>query len=253
MQHSHIISAAKFLISRRKDSNINSRLNTELRPSTTDEAIAIQTQLIANMGDTVGGWKCVLPADDKINIGAIFSKTIHRSSPCPIKLDSDICRIEPEIAFCFKHDLPARDAEYSEDEVIDALDSAHLVLEFIHNRYSGTEEVSYLENLADCLFNQGMFVGPEITLDSAISSPHIDFVLSQEAQTTFSGTHPNKGPLLPVLWLVNYLRQQGMGIAAGQIVTTGSYAGVLEVKPNLEFTIEYAGIGAMSLTLTPQV
>lgn len=251
MQQAQIDSAAQFLAARRSKQGVSGRLAPDLRPTTTEEAIAIQRAVIASMTDTVGGWKCCLPNQDRINVGAIFSGTIHQQSPCPVKLDNGICRIEPEIAFRFKKDLAPRDTDYSNADIIAALSGAHLALEFIQNRYSGTEQISYLENLADCLFNQGMYLGPEIPLDKAIASAQIEFVLTQGTAKTFTGRHPNDGPLLPVFWLVNFLNNQGIGMQAGQLVITGSYAGVHEVKPNTEFSIEYTGLGTMTVLCQP--
>lgn len=249
MDQTRINAAASFLIERRKNDSARERLEVDLRPETTDDALAIQRATMDNMGDTVGGWKCVLPAGDTLNVAPIFAKTIYRQLPCPIKLDKGIGRIEPEIGFRFKSDLPPRDKQYSEDEIIGALAGAHLALELIQNRYSGTEAVTYLENLADCLFNQGMYLGPEVPLEKAMACVEMNFVLTQGEAKSFKGRHPNNGPTLPVLWLANFLRQQGIGIKAGQVVITGSFAGVHEVKPGIEFTMEYAGLGKMKVLL----
>ena len=249
MNQSQIDAAASFLIERRKNTSARDRLATEMRPATTADALAIQKSMMAKMADKVGGWKCVLPAGDKLNVAPIFASTIHDRSPCPIRLDKGVCRIEPEIGFRFKQDLPPRNTAYTEAEIKAALAATHMALELIENRYHGTEEVTYLESLADCLFNQGMYLGPEIPLDKAIAAAEIDFVLTQGQAKAFHGQHPNNGPILPVLWLVNFLREKGIGIQAGQVVITGSFDGVHEVQPNQEFSIEYTGLGKMAVTL----
>ena len=251
LQQMHIDTAAQFLIDRRNKSAVNSRLAPELRPTTTAEALAIQQAIVAKMGDRIGGWKCCLPAADKLNVAPIFAKTIHTTSPGSIRLERGVCRIEPEIGFRFKQDLPPRDKAYTDAEIKHALGGTHMALELIEKRYTGAEEVTYLENLADCLFNQGLYLGPEIPMDKAINSPEIDFVLTQGAAKPFKGKHPNNGPILPVLWLANFLRDRGIGIQAGQVVITGSFAGVHEVQPNREFTIEYTGLGKLSVLLEP--
>lgn len=241
--------ASEFLIARRNGENQSSRLAEELRPQNNHDAIAIQKAIMEKMGDAVGGWKTVLPSADAINVAPVFSKTIHTVSPCPIRLDKGVCRIEPEICFRFKQDLPPSDTEYSEEEIKAAIGSAHLALELIENRYHGKEEISYLENLADCLFNQGVFVGPEIPLEKAVAAKELDFVLTQGEVRQFKGQHPNNGPIRPVFWLANFLREQGIGIKAGQVVITGSFAGVHETQANEKFTIEYSGMGQIDLTL----
>jgi len=247
MNQTQIETAAGFLIERRHNESARDRLAQAMRPATNEDALAIQKAIMEQMGDTVGGWKCVLPAGETLNVAPIFANTIHRQSPCPILLDKGVCRIEPEIAFRFKQDLPPRDTEYGDDEIMAALAGAQLALELIQNRYAGTEEVSYLENLADCLFNQGMYLGPEIPLDKAINSPEIDFVLSQGEASTFKGKHPNNGPIRPVLWLANFLRQQGIGIKAGQLVITGSFDGVHEVEADREMSLAYGGLGSIAV------
>ncbi len=253
MNTDHINTAAEYLINRRHTSN-RDRLPQQLRPETTQDALKIQQASIQIMseirGARVGGWKTVLPAGDRLNVAPIFSDDVHRLSPCPIRLEKGVCRIEPEIGFRFAHALPPRDSAYSDDEIIAAIGSTHMALELIENRYAGTEEISYLENLADCLFNQGLYLGPEIPKAKAIDATGIEFTLSQGGTKTFKGTHPNQGPILPVLWLANFLRERGIGIEAGQVVITGSFAGVHEVLPDHEFTLEYGGLGSITLTFT---
>ena len=249
MQQPEIALAAQFLIERRNNPTITNRLAPELRPTTTEDALAIQKVIMEKMGDKVGGWKCVLPAADKLNVAPIFAKTIYDKSPCLVKLDNGVCSIEPELAFRFKQDLPPRDAVYSDAEIKAALAGSHLALELIEKRYNGTEEVGYLENLADCLFNQGMYLGPEVSLENAIAASELDFILTQGEARSFKGSHPNNAPILPVFWLVNFLRQAGIGIKAGQVVITGSFAGVHEVTPGIEFSMDYIGLGTMRVLL----
>ncbi|MDH5179447.1 MAG: hydratase [Gammaproteobacteria bacterium] len=247
MNQIQIKSAARFLIDRRNHRANRDRLAFDLRPMSNDDALAIQKATMELIGDEVGGWKTVLPVGDILNIAPIFSSNVHGASHYPVRFQKNICRIEPEIGFRFKKDLPVRDSAYSDKEIKDSLAGAHMVLELIENRYHGDEEVTYLENLADCLFNQGLYVGPEIPLEKAINSPELDFVLTQGESKIFKGKHPNNGPLLPVLWIANFLREQGVGIKSGQVVTTGSFAGVHEVQAGSVFTIVYVGVGEMKI------
>ena len=49
------------------------RLNEELRPSNTEDALQIQSRIIEHHDDKVGGWKCLLPLDeDKLIVAPIF-------------------------------------------------------------------------------------------------------------------------------------------------------------------------------------
>lgn len=260
-----IHNAADTLVKRRLNNKRTARLEPGFRPESAEQALAIQQALISKMQDStghgVGGWKCALPITDNeltdLPVAApIFSSTIYDQSPCFVSLDDGVCKIEPEIAFRFRRDLPSRSEAYTEQEIITGLSGAHLALELIQNRYLASEEASYLEHLADCLFNQGLYIGPEITLDQAFSASEIEFTLTTSSDPStsdspafkkLSGKHPNKQPQLPLFWLVNFLSQQGIDIKAGQLVITSSYAGVIEVQPDRVFSLQYGELGSISL------
>lgn len=241
--------AADALLSRRLNHQITARLAPALRPQTLEDAFAIQQAMVDKLMDkqidSVGGWKCALPDADKLIASPIFASTVFNQSPCPIKLDNGVCKIEPEIAFRFKQDLPARTEPYSDEQIVAALGGAYLALELIQSRYLAPDEVSYLEHLADGLFNQGVFLGPKISLEQAFVASEINFTLTQSVSEKKAGQHPHQFPQRPLFWLVNFLRQRGIDVKAGQVVITGSYAGVMEVQPNVEFSLQYGELGSV--------
>ena len=49
--------------------------------------------------------------------------------------------------------------------------------------------------------------------------------------------------------MVEFLRQQGLGIEAGQAVITGSLAGVIELPFGQAAEIHYGELGSVALTL----
>ncbi|MBU2965521.1 hypothetical protein Q4508_08910 [Amphritea sp. 2_MG-2023] len=258
MQQADIHAAAQALLTRRLNNHITGQLNPQYRPNSVSDALAIQQGLIglmAQQGNSVGGWKCALPiAIDGLTdvpvVAPIFSRSIHTDSPCPIITDEGQCKIEPEIAFCFAQDLPCRSTPYSEQEIVAALSCASLALELILSRYLQPDSVSYVEHLADCLFNQGLFIGPEISLEQAFQASTIELSLTTsstpEAQL-FAGKHPCGEPQLPLFWLVNFLHQQGIDIKAGQRVITSSYAGVIDIRPSDDVTLTYDHLGEIKL------
>ncbi|HKT66571.1 MAG TPA: 2-keto-4-pentenoate hydratase, partial [Burkholderia sp.] len=62
--------------------------------------------------------------------------------------------------------------------------------------------------------------------------------------------HPDGDPLKPLVWLVNFLASRGDGARAGQIVTTGSYAGAIDVPLGDALTVGFGELGRLSVTLT---
>ena len=63
------------------------------------------------------------------------------------------------------------------------------------------------------------------------------------------GHHGDGHPLNPLYWLANFLAARGDGLRAGQIVTTGSYAGAIEVPIGQPLTVIYGDLGQVSIEL----
>jgi len=159
--------------------------------------------------------------------------------------------IEPEVAFILGRDLPARAEPYTEAEVRAAIAESHLVLELLRGRYADLAAVSFEEKLADSLTNQGLFVGPVVADPFARKLDTLAITVKEPgaAAVTHQGVHPAGHPFAPLLWLANYLAARGEGLSAGQIVTTGSYCGVLELPMGVPLEIEFEGLGVLSVEL----
>jgi len=105
-------------------------------------------------------------------------------------------------------------------------------------------------DLADCLMNQGLFIGPEIDREKAFSANLVEINITQDEKTqTFAGKHPNAAPLKPIHWLIDFMTRRGTSFKAGEAITTGSFCGIVEVEFNKLTTINYANIGEYQVTL----
>jgi 2-keto-4-pentenoate hydratase len=149
-------------------------------------------------------------------------------------------------------DLPARAAPYTEDEVRAAVGEVRLVLELIGCRYADPADLSSVEMLADNGNNQGLYVGPAIAHPWQQSLAALALTISGPDGPILArdGRHPDAHPLRPLAWLANELgsaRWGGRGLAAGQIVTTGSYAGVLRVPLATTLAIRFGDLGTIDV------
>ena len=63
---------------------------------------------------------------------------------------------------------------------------------------------------------------------------------------TLDGRHPDGHPLMPLDWLANFLPTQGRDLRAGEIVTTGSYAGAFDVPLDVPLTIAFGDLGTLA-------
>ena len=218
---------------------------------TITDGMQIQHQLACQLKDNIAGWKCAVPADDKIVLAPIFETTVFREKEsiiCSVSDDKSV-KIEPELAFVLGHDLPPRELAYSDVEIRAAISHAHLALEIIGCRYADPTSASFPELLADGLFNQGLFLGAPLDLAIAEKVQEIAITLQVKDQVTqtFAGKHPAGNPLAPLYWLVNYLRQEGIGLRAGQAIITGSYAGNPDVPLSTDIHVQFGQLGAINV------
>ena len=70
--------------------------------------------------------------------------------------------------------------------------------------------------------------------------------------STHDGRHGDGHPLRPLVWLANFLAARGEGLRAGQVVTTGSYAGAIEVPLDELLTVTFGDLGRGDDEARPQ-
>ena len=92
---------------------------------------AVTEQWCEQMDDSVGGWKCLLPPQDKLVVGPIYTRTIDSVPPVSLWPKNDRARIEPELAFFFGQDLPPRAEPYTPADVDAAVAAAKAALALV--------------------------------------------------------------------------------------------------------------------------
>jgi 2-keto-4-pentenoate hydratase len=252
MNEREIADAAAFLAAARLSGRPGARLPESLRPQDLESALAVQRRAVVVLGQEVGGWKCSLPpAPGRVNCAPILKRTILRTSPYAVDAIGTTARIEPEVAFVMARDLPGRGSALSEADVRNAIGETHLVLEILGTRYTDPASATWLEMMADCVQNQGLFVGPR--LPSGPDTPLASFPVTIRAVgrtlSMHDGRHGDGHPLRPLVWLANFLAGRGDPLRAGQVVTTGSYAGAIEVPLDTPLAVQFGDLGAIEVTL----
>jgi 2-keto-4-pentenoate hydratase len=257
MTPSAIDAAALHLLAARRHGRPGPRLPESCRPGGIDEALAVQRRIALLLNEPIGGWKCSLPTPDKTTVAPIYAATIRTASPCPVPAYEARARIEPEIAFVLGRDLPPRKAPYTETEVRSAIAETRLVLELMGCRYADPTTLPFPEMLADSANNYGLYVGPVLSggLDRALEDMALVINGPAGAILARHGIHPDGHPLRPLVWLANWFGATTAGwtkgLSAGQIVTTGSYAGVLDVPLATPLAVTFGELGTLEVTLIP--
>jgi 2-keto-4-pentenoate hydratase len=253
---SAIHAAAQILADRRLKGLAGPRLPDALRPPSWADAMAIQAAVSQLMGDAVAGWKCGTPGPDKLVVAPLYAASVHSAGAgphpdCPAWAHEGLVRVEPELAFVLGCDLPVRTAPYTPHEVDLAIARTHLALELIDTRYSDTAELSFADKLADGLVNQGLFIGPQVDGDAArqTHAMPISIDVAGEPISERAGAHPDPLPRAPLYWLAEHLRATGVGMRAGQVVITGSYAGCFALPIGRAVSMRFGALGTLSVTL----
>jgi 2-keto-4-pentenoate hydratase len=242
--------AAQHLFAARKSGTPGERLPESCRPSDADSALAIQERVLELLGDAPGGWKCAVPNPKApVILSPIPKSGIVRSSPCRVPTSAG--QIEPEVAFVLSRDLPARGTPYSEDELRAAIGEAHFVLELLRTSYANKAEASSLEILADSYNNLGLLMGPAIprALERPLETLHVTITGPDGAIHDRDGRHPSGHPMKAFAWLVQFLNARGQGLKTGEVITTGSYAGLVDVPVGVPLRVQLGDLGVIEVEL----
>ena len=219
--------AASYLIGQRKpDAVLGDALPDELRPKTLQDAIAVQMATMAVLGP-IGGWKVgaanatVEPSASPLALSGI------RTSPAAIQARTWIA--ECEIGFRFTMALPPRDTPYTADEVVSAIGTCQATIEAVDPRFTDPSKLDQLTILADCGMHGGLVVGEPIAEwhPEMFAGLHVVSTVNGALQREAVGSNPGGTDLMRLLvWLANseVVRAAG-GLAAGAVVTTGSWTG----------------------------
>ena len=153
---------------------------------------------------------------------------------------------ESEFAFRLGADLPPRPAPYTESEVAAAIESLMPAVEIGDTIFEDWYGASAY--LGSCLDNGGAaaFVHGQPTRDWQrldLPNARIDLSLNGRFIKPGYGRAAMGHPLTSLTWLANWLRERGLGLAAGEIVSTGTCTGHFFAAPGDRLEVEYGPLG----------
>jgi 2-keto-4-pentenoate hydratase len=246
--------AARELVSARLSGRRLARLAPAYQPHDFEAALRTQHVVGTLLEERIAGWKCALPSSGKMIVAPIYGSVIADGSRWRLPVAGHKARLEPEIALVLARDLPPRTRPYEAVEVREAVGSVRLALELLDCRYADPGQVSFTELLADGLLNAGLFLGPEVSGGLARQLGQVAITLEADGTSAqrLNGSHPDGDPVSPLVWLANLLRERGEGLERGQVVITGSYAGVLEVPSDARLRIEFGELGSIAVQLSAE-
>ena len=243
MDTQQIDRAATLLVEARRTGNLPEALPADATPASVADAHAVQDAVTAALGEPVGAFKAMAPANGEPTRGVIYGDTIHASPARVPVAQVPQCGVEGEVAFIFRRTFAPRAAAYSRDEVMAGVDAC-VAIELVTSRYRNPDATN-LEKLADSISN-GAFVHASPATDwRGLELGKLRVTLTVNGATVLeqAGGHATGDPLGIAVVLVNMLRDKG-GVRAGQFVTCGSYTGLRYLKPGDVCAVRFEGLGS---------
>ena len=229
-------------------------------PANAAEAVQVQIAMLERLGLSAAGYKAgftnppmlekagpdgpmagVMFADFTVASGGV----LQRADMGPGSL------IEAEVSFRMGADLPAREGGYSDDEVIAAVDSAIIGIEFAVPRMNDPLGQPMVHLAADNGAAMGFVAGPDIPDWQSRDLKTLDIEL------LFDGEVVSEGLPLParcderwsLAWIVNHFCARGVGIKAGDYMTTGAAATPKPLGNAKDVVARLAGVGEVRVTV----
>lgn len=233
MNQASIDKAADILWHKRLAQARLSALPAECKPATLDEGYAVQAAMVELAEQNIFGWKiAATSAAGQAHIGVdgplagrlLADRVLPDGGQVPFA--SNGMRVaEAEFAFVMGADLPARTRVYEIGEVVGAAERVHPAIEIPNSRYRDFVTAGAPQLIADNACACWFVLGARVLApwrDHDFGSHAVRGWRNGRAVAEGTGANVLGDPRIALTWLANELRAHGIGLAAGQIVTTGT-------------------------------
>ena len=237
-------------------------LPPDLRPATRAEGYAIQFHLDGRSRHPLAGWKiaatnvagqCHIGVDGPL-AGRILAEHVYEPDAV-VSIARNRMRVaEPEFAFKLAGDIPPRDDPYTVTEVLEKVDTLHLVLELPDSRFTNFATVGGPTLIADNACANDLILGPAVEVPwRRIDLAHHAVVGEVEGRHRHEGSGADVlgDPRQALTWLVNELIGHGLIMRAKEFVTTGTATVPLPILEGDRVTADFGELGNISVRIAP--
>jgi len=246
-----IATAARRLVDAYRKRGLAATADVPLR--TEKDAYRVQQEAFAELwpGVRPAAWKVGGPSEKVTPAAAPIPPENVLKSPASVSgAKMQMIGVEAEVAFRIAKDLPPRSRPYSERSIAAAIGEAVVAIELCDTRLADWKNASITWKLADFQSNAALVVGA-----GTRDWQQIDF-LQQEVEfrigarvSKAKGAHAFGNPLRLLPWLLKHCAKLGLGLHAGDVVTTGAWTGLEIAKPGDEVVARFPGIGEARLRI----
>jgi 2-keto-4-pentenoate hydratase len=232
-------------------------LDPVLRPRDRAEGYAIQAA--TESYGTMFGWKIAATSEagqKHINVagpqaGRIFSERVIADGGTAPMAGNEMRVGEPEFAFRMGRSLPPRPTPYSVEEVLAAVDTLHPAIELPDSRFADFASAGEAQLIADNACAHLFVLGSPTAADwrSVDLVEHRPVVTLRGQRFIGHGKNVLGDPRVALAWLANELRQLGVTLKAGEVVTTGTCHPPLPIRSGDKFEADFGSFGKVSVAL----
>src|SRR3954449_7093183 len=233
-------------------------LDPSQRPQGRAEGYAIQAAM--QRYGSLFGWKIAATSEagqKHINVagplaGRIFAERVIPDGGTAPMAGNEMAVGEPEFAFRIGRSLPRRATAYSVEEMLSAVDTLHPAIELPDSRFADFVKAGEAQLIADNACAHLFVLGAP----TAANWRAVDLVEQRPVVTLrgqrFVGYGGNVlgDPRIALTWLANELRQLGVTLKAGEVVTTGTCHAPLPIQSGDRFEADFGSFGRVAVALS---
>jgi len=155
--------------------------------------------------------------------------------------------VEVEISFHIVRDIAARSQPVGREEALAAVGDAFVGMEVVDTRLANFKQVDPEWLLADNQMNHALVVGSSIANWQGLDWANLQVRLVVDGKTIVDqkGGLGAVDPVRPLAWMIDHAVRERGGIAKGQVITTGSWTGLLYFPPGAQACGEFVGLGSV--------
>ncbi|HJU30424.1 MAG TPA: fumarylacetoacetate hydrolase family protein [Hyphomicrobiaceae bacterium] len=251
---------ARLLATLRREGRQQSGLDPRLVPPDTRTAYRVAQMVADELDRQVTGWKIAAMKEEMQKAlrtdQPIYGRVLAPLAASPLTVShAKLCSPIPEVEYQVRlgSDLPPRAKAYTVEEVTEAVASLHPGLELAECRFIHDAAFPPLPAiLADGAGSGTIIYGPPIEdwRSRDIAGRTVALLCNGKMRREGSAAAAIEHPIVPVVWLANELSRTGIGLKAGEMISTGTLTGMLAPKPGDHYVADFGPFGSVVLNVT---
>ena len=243
------------------DRLVQARQAQRLQPAPTlssaEAAYAVQAQVARTLGwfadpNQPVHWKSGGPSRAALTHAALPPAGIWASPAQAGTWPFTLRGIEAEVALRLREPVDAARAATLDDVAARALiDAMTVTIEVVDSRWAEGLEAPPLAKLADLQCHGALVLGAWVAFDATRDwrAQRCAVQVGAQPAHAFLGSHSLGDPAAVLCAWLRHATADGSVLAAGSVVTTGSWCGLLSAQPGDAVRVQFEGIGAIDLAL----